>query len=158
MANNARMVEEVNKLIFNVLIGNHEIFLPTIGSLYVERESAHCDQTSHLLPPRNVVSFTSQERGVSLVEAIRQAAACEQRQAQDVYERWLMQTRVDTTLTIGGVGVLCDKSFRVDANLNHALNSFERCAMKLKPARTYGGNWWIVWFVVSCLGVGVGAY
>ncbi len=152
------MVEEVDKLIFNILIGNHELFLPSVGSLYVERESAQCDQTQHLLPPRNVVSFSSQQRGVSLVDAIRQAAGCEERQAQDVYDRYLMQTRVDTTMTIGQVGVLCDKSFRVDAALNRALNPFERRVMKLKPARKSGGLSWIVWLVASCLVVGCGVY
>ena len=116
------MVGEVNKIIYNMLVSGKGVFLPSVGTLYIERKGARKISETRLLSPHNVISFSSLEQAPSLVREIVSIAGCEEAQAQDIYERWLMKTRVDNKLTIEGVGVLTDKTFAVDSALGKAIN------------------------------------
>lgn len=116
------MVAEVNKIIYNMLVSGRGVYLPGVGSLYIERQAARKIADNKLLSPRNVVCFTTQEQAPSLVDEITAIAKCEASQSQDIYERWLMKTRVENTITIEGVGKLVDKSFTPDEDFNSTIN------------------------------------
>lgn len=116
------MVGEVNKIIYNMLISGKGVFLPEVGTLYIERQGARKIAKNKLLSPRNIVSFTSQTQAPSLVDEIVSVAGCEPSQAQDIYERWLQKTREGEVVTIEGIGVLNRKSFSTESAFASAIN------------------------------------
>lgn len=140
------MVGEVNKIIYNMLISGRGVYLPEVGSLYIERQAARKIADNKLLSPRNAVNFTSQEQAPSLVEEIATIAKCERAQAQEIYERWLSKTRTETTLTIEGIGKLVDKSFSTDESLSTALNPQGTKVLVLRKKKSHA---WI--YILSAL-------
>ena len=116
------MVGEVNKIIYNMLISGRGVYLPEVGSLFIERQGARRISKDKLLSPRNVVTYSTQEQAPSLVSEIVNVAGCTQEQAQDIYERWLGKTREGNSVTIGGVGVLNHRSFSTEAAFGAAIN------------------------------------
>lgn len=116
------MVGEVNKIIYNMLISGRGVYLPDVGSLFIERQGARRISKDKLLSPRNVVTFSIQEQAPSLVSEIVSVAGCTQEQAQDIYERWLSKTRDGKSVTIGGVGVLNHRSFSTESAFGAAIN------------------------------------
>ena len=116
------MVAEVNKIIYNMLVSGRGVYLPGVGTLYIERQAARKIADNKLLSPRNVVCFTSQEQAPSLVDEITAIAKCEAAQSQDIYDRWLMKTRAESTITIEGIGKIVDKSFTTDESFNATIN------------------------------------
>lgn len=116
------MVGEVNKIVYNMLISGKGVFLPEVGTLYIEHQGARKLSENRLAGPRNIVTFASQPQAPSLVEEIVSVAGCSAEQAQDIYNRWLQKTRQEGVLTIEGVGVLKGKSFVADAAFNSAIN------------------------------------
>ena len=98
------MVGEVNKIIYNMLVSGRGVYLPDVGSLYVERQAARKIATYKLLSPRKVVAFQSGE------------------QATDIYQRWSAKTREGNIIKIGGVGVLNHKSFVMESEFASAIN------------------------------------
>ena len=117
-----KMVGEVNKIIYNMLISGRGVRLPQVGTLYIERQGARRISENRLLSPRNVVAFSSHEEAPSLVDEIVAIAGCQTSQAEDIYERWKSKTLADGVLTIGGVGQLKGKSFQMEQPFNSAIN------------------------------------
>ena len=116
------MVGEVNKIIYNMLVSGRGVYLPDVGSLYVERQAARKIATYKLLSPRNVVAFQSDEQAPSLVNEIVAVAGCSTEQATDIYQRWSAKTREGNNIKIGGVGVLNHKSFVMESEFASAIN------------------------------------
>lgn len=116
------MVGEVNKIIFNMLISGRGVYMPQIGTLYVERQGARKISEHRLLSPRNVVRFTTQEQAPSLVSEIATIASCKLVQAEDIYSRWLTKTQEGNIVTIEGIGKLTDKSFAAEESFNKTIN------------------------------------
>ena len=116
------MVGEVNKIIYNMLVSGRGVYLPDVGSLYVERQAARKIATYKLLSPRNVVAFQSDEQAPSLVNEIVAVAGCSTEQAADIYQRWSAKTREGNIIKIGGVGVLNHKSFVMESEFASAIN------------------------------------
>lgn len=116
------MVGEVNKIIYNMLVSGRGVYLPDVGSLYVERQAARKIATYKLLSPRNVVAFQSGEQAPSLVNEIVAVAGCSTEQAADIYQRWSAKTHEGNIIKIGGVGVLNHKSFVMESEFASAIN------------------------------------
>lgn len=116
------MIEEVNKIIYNMLISGRGVYLPGVGTLFIERQGARRIDKNRLMSPRNVVAFSSQEQAPSLVDEIVAIAGCQRQQAEDIFERWIAKTREGADVTIGGVGVLRGKSFIADKTFNSTIN------------------------------------
>jgi hypothetical protein len=116
------MVGEVNKIIYNMLVSGRGVYLPDVGSLYVERQAARKISADKLLSPRNVVAFQSGEQAPSLVNEIVAVAGCSVEQAADIYQRWSAKTREGSNIKIGGVGVLNHKSFVMESEFASAIN------------------------------------
>ena len=142
------MIEEVNKIIYNMLISGRGVFLPEVGTLYIERQAARKLADGRLLSPRNTVVFVDGVQAPSLVEEIVAIAGCGVEQAQDIYERWQSKTLQEGVLTIGGVGVLKGKSFSTDKAFHSAINPQ---GVKTLVVRKKSSNAWL--YVVSGVAV-----
>ena len=64
------MVDQVNRLAGNLLAAGGELYLPGVGSLCVRFRGARRLSARLVEPPSREVVFTSQQRGVSLVDEI----------------------------------------------------------------------------------------
>jgi hypothetical protein len=105
-----------------MLVSGRGVYLPDVGSLYIERQAARKIATYKLLSPRNVVAFQSDEQAPSLVNEIVAVAGCSTEQATDIYQRWSAKTREGNIIKIGGVGVLNHKSFVMESEFASAIN------------------------------------
>lgn len=163
------MVEQVNRLVGNRLAAGGELSLPGVGSLRCERQAAQRLSKNRICPPCRVVSFSSQQQGVSLVDEIAEAirSAAERRsvslegispetlqtQARDIYDRWLSRVQEDDTLTIGGVGVLRFKHFTLDEAFDRRLNPQGHEPVTVRVPRRFDWPLWVgicaVLFVVG---------
>lgn len=174
------MVEEVNRLVGNLLAGGGELFLPGVGSLYPERHGAKRLSKRTVEPPCRTIGFTSQQRGVSLVDEIArviresEAAAKETSEgmrsadgpseslqsevrAQDIYERWLARTREADMLTISGVGVLKHKFFTLDEAFDTRINPQGHGPVRIKYGRRF--DWALaVGGMAMIVAAGIGGY
>lgn len=163
MSNNP-LEEQVGRIVGNVLAAGGAIYLPEVGSLCVERRRAQQLSRRTVQPPYRAVEFTSQQRGVSLVEEIARVlgtsgmAADEAGQtAREVYARWLGRAREGDTLTVSGVGVLRFKHFTLDEAFDRRLNPQGHAPVKVRPA---GRPDWVIWLgaVAIVAAAGIGAY
>ena len=150
------MVDQVNRLTGNLLAAGGELYLPGVGSLCVRFHGAKRLSARLVEPPSREVVFTSQQRGVSLVDEIarvlRASASVEgpqaggehvAAQAQDIYDRWLMRTRQDDVLTIEGVGVLKFKHFTPDEAFDRRINPQGHTPVRIHRPRRFDGAMWI---------------
>lgn len=150
------MVGEVNKIIYNMLISGRGVYLPQVGSLFIERQGAKRITKDKLLSPRNVVTYSTQEQAPSLVAEFVSVAGCTEEQAQDIYERWLAKTREGNTLTIGGVGVLNHRSFSIESAFGAAINPR---GVKTLVIRRKSNTWlYVLCAVCVCIALGFFAY
>lgn len=118
------MVNQVNNIIFNLIVSGRGVWLPDIAALRTVRRPAQPGTSSRtVLPPRLTVEFTSHREGVSLVEEIARVASIDETAARDIYDRWIEKCLVDGILTIDGIGVLRGKSFVADNALTELLNA-----------------------------------
>ena len=116
------MVGEVNKIIYNMLVSGRGVYLPEIGTLYIERQAARKISADRLLSPRNVVTFRSGEQAPSLVSEIIKVSGCSEEQAADIYNRWRGKTCEGGNVIISGVGALNHKSFVMEQGFASAIN------------------------------------
>lgn len=138
------MIEEVNKIIYNMLISGRGVYLPGVGTLFIERQGARRIDKNRLMSPRNVVVFSSQEQAPSLVDEIVAIAGCQRAQAEDIFERWIAKTREGADVTIGGVGVLRDKSFIADKSFNSTINPKGVRTLVVRRSRSHA------WIYIVC--------
>ena len=147
------MVDEVNRLVGNLLAGGSGVFLPSVGSLFVERRGARRLSKRTVLPPARVVSFSSQQRGMSLVDELARTVQCDAAGAQDIYDRWLSRTREGDVLTIEGVGVLKFKNFTLAPAFDRLLNPQGHEPVRIKPARRLD---WALWVGIAAIVIAAG--
>lgn len=146
------MTEQIGLLAGNVLAGGGDLFLPGVGSLYTESRPARRLPKRRLEPPCRVVSFTSQQRGRSLVDVIARTAQCDADAAQEIYDRWLLRAQQDDVLTLEGIGTLKFKHFTLDPAFDARLNPQGHVPVQL-PARRLD---WTVWFGIVAILIAVG--
>ncbi len=152
------MTEQVGRLVGNLLAGGGEVFLPGVGTLYTERQPARRIDRRTVQPPYRVVSFTSQQRGASLVDEIARVMreggtvpeADSQAAAQEVYDRWLSRSREANLLTVEGVGVLAFKNFTPGEAFERRLNPQGREPVKIRAPRRFD---WALWLGVAAIAV-----
>lgn len=137
------MVDEVNRLVGNLLAGGDGVFLPGAGALFVERRGARRLSKRSIQPPCRVVSFSSQPRGESLVDALARTVQCDAAEAQDIYDRWFARTCEGEVLTIEGVGVLKFKNFTPDPAFDRLLNPQGHEPVRIKTVRKFDWAMWV---------------
>lgn len=151
--NGNSMVEQVNRLVGNLLAANSVVWLPDVGTLRVERQAARRLSRREVQPPVRLVNFSSQRSGESLVDAIARAARCDQATAEDIYARWLSRVRTENGVVMEGVGELKFKNFTPDEAFDRRLNPQGRKPMRVHMLRRLD---WSVWvgLVAAVLAVG----
>lgn len=151
--NGNSMVEQVNRLVGNLLAANSVVWLPDVGTLRVERQAARRLSRREVQPPVRLVNISSQRSGESLVDAIARAARCDQATAEDIYARWLSRVRTENGVVMEGVGELKFKNFTPDEAFDRRLNPQGRRPMRVHTPRRLD---WSVWvgLVAAVLAVG----
>ena len=152
------MTEQVNRLIANRLAAGCELFLPGVGSLYVEQRGARRLDDERVVPPCRAVNFTTQEQGVSLIDEIVRAAHCDHEKAQSIYDRWLDSVVGERTLTISGVGELKGNRFNSDPEFEMVLNPYGFDPVRIRERRGDCALWIALLAVVSALAIGYFAF
>ena len=128
------MEEQIGRLVGNLLAGGGEV----------------------LLPPSRTVAFTSQQRGVSLVDEIarvmREAGGYEnpEAEAQAVYDRWIARVHRADLLTVEGVGELKFKNFIPDEAFDLRLNPQGREPVRVRVQRRFD---WPLWVGIAAIGI-----
>lgn len=150
------MEEQIGRLIGNLLAGGGEVFLPGVGTLYTERRGAQRINRRSVVPPCRVVSFTSQQQGMSLVDEIarvlRESGAYEnpEAEAQAVYDRWFARVREENLLTVEGVGALSYKNFTPEEAFDRRLNPQGHEPVRIRAPRRFD---WALWIGVAAIAV-----
>lgn len=147
------MVMEVNRLVGDLLAGGERLLLPDVGSLKPVTRPAYRISKKEVMPPLRTVEFSSEERGLSLVDRIAVAAACTQEESEEVYRRWLGHTHEEGVLTIEGVGVLKQHHFKVDEAFDKRLNPAGRKPMPVRRRRK-GMDWMVLVGILAILVAG----
>ncbi|MFR9129444.1 MAG: hypothetical protein ACLVJK_06170 [Alistipes putredinis] len=83
-------------------------------------------------PSRRIAFLLSEQRGVSVIDLIARAGACDVAAAEDIYSRWLDKARVEDGISIPGVGELNHRYFRLDSQLDAVLNPLGHDPLPLK--------------------------
>lgn len=152
------MEEQIGRLVGNLLAGVGEVYFPGVGSLYTERQGAKRLSRRTVLPPCRTVAFTSQQRGVSLVDEIARALLESgeyedpEAEAQAVYERWIERVHQVNLLTVEGVGELKFKNFILDEAFDLRLNPQGHEPVRIRVQRRFD---WPLWVGVAAILVAV---
>lgn len=148
------MVSEVNRLIGDLLAGGERLLLPGVGSLRPVTRRAYRISKKEVMPPMRTVEFSSEERGLSIVDRVAVAAACTAEEAAEVYRRWLSHTQKEDMLLIEGIGSLKQHHFKVAEEFDKRLNPGGRKPVPMRRRRR-GFDWMIALGVVAILATGV---
>ena len=132
------MVNEVNKIISNMLLSDREVRIGSLGTLFTVRYAAYRASRKSLTPPYRIISFTDELRGTSLEEEIATVANIDQTKAHELFEQWLSAVSEGDKLKIEGVGTLRGEKFEIDEEFISALNPHGRAPMRLKPKANVG--------------------
>ena len=148
------MQNAVNNLIYNTLIADGSVALPSVGRLSIVRRPASMSGKK-VSPPQYVVEFSSATEGRTIVDVVSDVASVDLVQAEDIYRRWLDKVRTERGVVIEGVGELRNKSFVAVPELLGALNSVGNVPMRITRRRS-GGVWFYA--VAAMLIIAVAAY
>lgn len=148
------MQNAVNNLIYNTLIADGSVALPSVGRLSIVRRPASMSGKK-VSPPQYVVEFSSATEGRTIVDVVSDVASVDLVQAEDIYRRWLDKVRTERGVVIEGVGELRNKSFVAVPELLGALNSVGNAPIRITRRRS-GGVW--LYVVAAMLIIAVAAY
>ena len=132
------MVNEVNKIIRNMILSGSEVCIDGIGTLFTLRIAAQRSSRKRVVPPYRIISFVTEQRGASLKEEIARVAEVDSAKANEIFEHWLSESLVGETLTIDGVGTLHHDNFKMDDEFATALNPQGQHPLRLKPKANVG--------------------
>lgn len=148
------MVNEVNKIIYNTLISQRAVTLPSVGTLSLVRHAASMSAKDAVAAPKLSILFSSHAVAVSVVDVIADVGGVDVAVAEDIYLRWLERVRSGSTLTIEGVGLLRNKSFEMDRELANLLNGATPTHVTIRRRRRGRAALW-VGLVLSVVALGV---
>lgn len=150
------MTAQIDNLIFNILAGGHDLYLPDVGSLIVRRNGAARISSGRLVPPFADVVFSRELRGEVLTDIIASKANVSQERAAEIYRQWLQHATVGEVVLIGGVGEIRDGKFITDKNFDNMANPEGRNEVRINPVT----NYILLSFVLLCIvfAVGVAGY
>lgn len=150
------MTAQIDNLIFNILAGGHDLYLPDVGSLIVRRNGAARISSGRLVPPFADVVFSRELRGEVLTDIIASKANVSQERAAEIYRQWLQHATVGEVVLIGGVGEIRDGKFITDKNFDNMANPEGRNEVRINPVT----NYILLSFALLCIvfAVGVAGY
>ncbi len=132
------MVNEINKIIYNLLISGKEVCIGGVGTLLTMRYAAYRASKKSMVPPYRIVIFTTEQRGVSLEEEIARVAGVDAARAHELFEQWMSEVLEGDTLKIEGIGSLRNDKFISEESFLATLNPLGRTPMRLKPKANVG--------------------
>ncbi len=139
--NNQKLVNEINKLILNILSQEGRVNLPKIGTLSIESNKA-----------KRVVAFSTTEHRPTVVDTISRQGKCTDKQAMGLYEKWLKEVQVGGKTNIAGVGTIENNKFAISSYLERRLNpntgKKEAAKEEAKESKNGGIKIWIISAVV----------
>ena len=115
------MVNEVNKLIFNVLVDGYALYIPNLGTISLERTAALKGRANRLEAPSFRPLFSTESKGESLSNIIASSASISGDEAEDITRRWLAKVRTDGRVAIDGVGEIKNGTFTPSEQLTKYL-------------------------------------
>ncbi len=127
------MVNEVNKIVANILLSGREVRIGDLGTLFIRRYAAFRASRKSLTPSYRTIEFTSELRGSSLEDEIAILANVDRERAHDIFSHWLSEVSDSDTIRIDGVGTLRHHNFSVDESFSTTLNPNGRTPIRLKP-------------------------
>lgn len=143
---NQRLIDEIGKLIHNILSQHGDIYLPQIGTLRVAEGDGKGSRS---------LAFETTESGHSIVEMIAQRGNCSTEQAEKVYKRWFTEVNEGGRITLEGIGEIEGRSFTPCAELMERLNPTPSPkAMKPKEVAKGGSNR-LAWAVAVVLALAI---
>ncbi len=150
------MTAQIDNLIFNILAGGHDLYLPDVGSLIVRRNGAARISSGRLVPPFADVVFSRELRGEVLTDIIASKANVSQERATEIYRQWLQHATVGEVVLIGGVGEIRNGKFITDKNFDNMANPEGRNEVRINPIT----NYILLSFALLCIvfAVGVAGY
>lgn len=137
------IIEQVDRLIGNLLARRSALRIEGTGTLRVVRRPAQRLSRSRMLPPRLEVELVAEEQGERLDEVVARALrranptadeALLRRRTGEIVARWLAAAtdRESGTLTIGGVGKVCRDRFETEETFDRRLNPHGNSPVKLR--------------------------
>ncbi len=159
---NSKLIEQVSRLVSNLLAAGKEVYVPGVGTLYTERLPVKHLSKRMVVPPHRIVMFSSQQRGLSLLDEIARALheavalrgdATQTVDPQAVFDCWFESSYVDEVLTIGGVGTLKMKEFKMDEAFDRRINPQGYAPVRLQSVRRFD---WALWFGVAAIVIAAG--
>ena len=132
------MVNEVNKIVANLLLSGREVTIGSLGTLFTVRFGAFRASRKSMTPPYRTIEFTAELRGVSLEDEIAVVANISKEQAHDIFEQWLSKVTDGKAVRIEGIGILRQNRFSIDESFAAILNPNGRAPMRLKPKANVG--------------------
>ena len=154
------MVAEVNRLLSNLFAAGESVALPSVGTLVPVKRPARRISKRQVLPPLREIDYKSDLVGKTLAERLVVAARCTPEQGEEIYGRWLGYTFREGVLTLEGIGVLQNKSFKLDPAFDQRLNPQGRRPIAVRVRRR--GLDWTIWLglvaVVAAVAIGIYGY
>ena len=130
----------IDKIIRSTLLRSRKVFLPDVGTIYIDFKSAKRISDSEIAPPRNTVAFTSRkdDNAPSVAERTAEAGGISLSQADELYRDWLRQAkRADGSIRIQGVGTIgANEKIEADGELYNLLNSDRRASVKIRKRKS----------------------
>jgi hypothetical protein len=147
-------MKSIDRLIYDELAQRRSVVLPEAGTLEVRRRKAKRISEEQIVPPQNVVVYSSEVAGggdtiVSLVAADRGVPLNE---AASLYRSWLENARrSDGSIVIEGTGEVRDGAFVVASGLHAELNpeGDEPVDMPIREKKRGVPVW--VWIAISII-------
>lgn len=133
------MVDQVNRIIYNTLITERAINLPSVGTISIVRKGAEMTSGNRVTPPSYVADFSSHAEATSVVNVIAHVGKVDMTTAEDIYYRWLDKVRMVTVITIEGVGRISGKSFYAEPDFIDLFNNNATKPLKIARKRGMGG-------------------
>ncbi|MFI3282396.1 MAG: hypothetical protein SNG10_02560 [Rikenellaceae bacterium] len=156
MKQKTNLTAQIDKIVADTLLKSQAIYLPSLGTLYVDSlPSKVASSGRKITPPKYVVKYSSQQKGVSLVEVIMTVGRCDNATAERLYAKWFEEVKRANGAVIEGVGEIVNKNFNIASSLEMTLNPESYRVLKLKKRR--GGWIWIAASIAVCAVVGVAA-
>lgn len=130
----------IDKIIRSTLLRSRKVFLPDVGTIYIDFKSAKLISDSEIAPPRNTVAFTSRkdDNAPSVAERTAEAGGISLSQADELYRDWLREAkRADGSIRIQGVGTIgANEKIEADGELYNLLNSDRRASVKIRKRKS----------------------
>jgi len=144
----------IPKIVYDKLASGGGIFLPEVGSLYIERDPAKFISKKELKPPHNRIVYSCRQNPSleSVVDTLARTEAIPAESAAGIYAQWLEEARGDRGFVeIHGVGVIKNNFFYPSVGLHEKLNPLGSKNIQLRRYKKNSHIWLIAVMAVLAI-------